>query len=120
MNDRSSLEQRSRVRRVLAAMGVIASLVFVGLVLHQNTAAPRAQTRQGLANRNADVIYAVAENPELARAWTLMWQRDGLMGDSLTMADSVQALWGTWGMPRFVEHAFLQVEEGVLPQSSLD
>jgi hypothetical protein len=120
MNDQSSLEKTSRVGRLLAATGVIASLVFVGLELQQNTAALRAQTRQGLADRNADVIYAVAENPELARAWTLMWQRDGLMGDSLTMADSAQARWGMWGMLRFVEHAFLQVEEGVLPQSSLD
>ena len=100
-------------------MGVIGSLVFVGLELRQNTTAVRAQTRQGLADRNAQTIYSVAENPELARAWTLMWQRDTLAGQVLTMADSAQARWGMWGMLRQVEHAFLQVEEGVLPRSSL-
>lgn len=36
------------------------------------------------------------------------------------MADSTQARWAMWGMLRFVEHAFLQVEEGVLPQSALN
>lgn len=120
MNDPSSLDTRSRAGRILAAFGVIGSLVFVGLELRQNTDALRAQTRQGLADRNAEVIYAVAENPELARAWTLMWQRDSLAGQALTMADSAQARWAMWGMLRFVEHAFLQVDEGLLPESALD
>jgi len=110
----------SRAGLLLASLGVIASLVFVGLELRQNTEAPRAQTRQGLADRNAQTIYSVAENPALARAWTLRWQRDAVAGQSLTMVDSAQANWAMWGMLRFVEHAFLQVEEGVLPESSLD
>lgn len=117
MNEPSSAT--SRVGRLLAALGVIASLVFVGLELRQNTAAVRAETRQGLADRNAQAIYAVAENPELARAWTLRWQRDSLTGQALTMVDSTQANWAMWGMLRMVEHAFLQVEEGALPESSL-
>lgn len=120
MTDPSALETTSRVGRILAALGVIASLVFVGLELRQNTAALRAQTRQGLADRNADVIYALAENPELARAWTVMWQRDPLESRAMTMTDTAQARWGMWGMLRFVEHAFLQVEEGILPASALD
>ena len=117
MNDPSS--KASRAGRLLAALGVIASLVFVGLELRQNTDALRAQTRQGLADRNAQSIYSVADNPELARAWTLMWQRDSLAGQSLTLADSAQARWAMWGFLRMVEHAFLQVEEGVLPESAL-
>ncbi len=118
MNDPSSMA--SRAGRLLAALGVIASIVFVGLELRQNTEAMRAQTRQGLADRNAEVIYSVAENPQLARAWTLMWQRDSVAARSLTMVDSVQARWAMWGMLRFVEHAYLQVEEGVLPESALN
>lgn len=120
MDDPPSFETTSRVARMVAALGVIASLVFVGLELRQNTAALLAQTRQGVPDRNADAIYAVAENPELARAWTLMWQRGSDHGEALTMADSAQARWAMWGMLRFVEHAFLQVEEGILPQSALN
>jgi hypothetical protein len=107
------------VGRLLSALGVIASLVFVGLQLRQNTEALREQTRQGLADRDAQTIYSVAENPELARAWTLMWQRDTLAAQALTMADSAQARWAMWGMLRMVENAYLQVDEGVLPESSL-
>jgi hypothetical protein len=99
---------------------VIASLVFVGLEVRQNTEALRLQTRQGLADRAAQTLYSVAENPELARAWTLMWQRDTLAARALTMADSAQARWAMWGMLRLVEHAYLQVQEGVLPESSPD
>ncbi len=120
MTDPSALGTTSRIGRVLAALGVIASLVFVGLELRQNTAALRAQTRQGLADRNADVVYAVAENPDLARAWTLMWNRDSLESRTMTTTDTAQARWGMWGMGRFVEHAFLQVEEGILPDETLN
>lgn len=118
MNDPSSLGTTSRLGQVLAAAGVIASLVFVGLELQQNTAALRAQTRQGLADRNAEAIYSVATNPELARAWQLRWQREP--GQPLTAVDSAQATWAMWGMLRFVEHAYLQVAEGALPESSLN
>ena len=109
----------SRVGRFLSALGVIASLVFVGLQVRQNTQALRTQIRQGLADRDAQVIYSIAENPALARAWTLMWQRDTLAARSLTMADSTQARWAMWGMLRMVENAYVQVNEGVLPESSL-
>lgn len=119
MSDPSVSEATSRLGRALAALGVIASLVFVGLEIQQNTAAIRAQTRQGLADRNADVVYAVAENPELARAWTIVWQ-DGIPGEVASPVDSAQARWAMWGMLRFVEHAYLQVEEGVLPEGSLN
>ncbi|MDP2530346.1 MAG: hypothetical protein Q8W51_11500 [Candidatus Palauibacterales bacterium] len=117
MNDPSST--KSRVARLLSALGVIASLVFVGLQVRQNTQALRTQIRQGLADRDAQVIYSIAENPALARAWTLMWQRDTLAARTLTMADSTQARWAMWGMLRMVENAYVQVNEGVLPESSL-
>ena len=47
---------RSRLQTVgnfMAATGVNLSLLFVGLELRQATALARAQTRQGLADRNA-------------------------------------------------------------------
>ncbi|HKK92021.1 MAG TPA: hypothetical protein VJ925_01265 [Longimicrobiales bacterium] len=119
MSDLSASDSTSRLGRALAALGVIGSLVFVGLEIQQNTAAIRAQTRQGVADRNADAIYAVAENPELARAWTIVWQ-DGIPGEVATPVDSAQARWAMWGMVRMVEHAYLQVEEGILPESSLN
>jgi hypothetical protein len=35
------------------------------------------------------------------------------------MADSTQARWAMWGLLRMVENAYVQVNEGVLPESSL-
>ena len=93
------------------------SLVFVGLELRQSTAAARAQTRQGLADRNAEVIYAVAENPELARAWSLRWTVDSEVTGSMSATDSVQAGWAMFGMLRHVENVVLQVQEGVIDET---
>ena len=115
---------RSRFRAVgelLAGVAVIASLVFVGMELRQNTAAVRAQTRQGLADRNAQFITSISENPELARAWDLMWSLDGpTRPDVLTHTDSVQAVIALFGVLRHVENVYLQFHEGVVDETVLD
>lgn len=104
---------------LVATVGVILSLIFVGMELRQNTVVSRAQARQGLADRNADVINSIAENPELARAWGIMW-RGRVDSIPLTHADSTQANWAMFGMLRHVENVYLQYLEGVVDESVLD
>ena len=111
--------RRLDVGRVLSATGVVLSLVFVGLQLRDNTAAVRAQSRQAIAERSANVIYSVAENPELARAFRLRWG-DSVPGEYLSAFDSVQAGWAMFGLVRHLENTFLQVQEGVIDRSALD
>lgn len=120
MDDRHPVrERRFDIGRLLSAAGVVLSLVFVGLQLRDNTAAVRAQARQAIAERSATVIYSVAENPELARAFRLLWG-DSVPGEHLSAFDSVQASWAMFGLVRHLENAYLQVQEGVIDRSALD
>jgi len=104
---------------LVATIGVILSLIFVGMELRQSTVISRAQTRQGLADRNGDLISSIAQNPELARAWGIMW-RERLDSIPLTHTDSTQANWAMFGMLRHVENVYLQYLEGVVDESVLD
>lgn len=111
--------RRFDIGRALSAAGVVVSLVFVGLQLRDNTTAVRAQARQAIAERSANVIYSVAENPELARAFRLRWG-DPVPGEHLSAFDSVQANWAMFGLVRHLENVYLQVQEGVIDRSALD
>ena len=53
------------IGETLAALGVIASLVFVGLEIRQNTAVARAQTRQALTEDLREFIMTLAADETL-------------------------------------------------------
>ena len=106
---------------VLAGVGVVASLIFVGLELRQNTAAVRAQTRQALAQQNTEFVAMIGGSPELARAWDVRWEPFGpRRSEVLTLADSAQARFALVGFIRLIENVHLQFLEGVVDQSVLD
>jgi hypothetical protein len=108
------------VGRALAALGVILSLLFVGLELRQASQLARAQVRQGLADRNAQQINAISQNRDLARAWAEMFTSAwGSRGVELTMLDTVQAVYALVDMLRHVENVYLQYLEGVVDESVL-
>jgi hypothetical protein len=66
-----SLEQWSYAGNVVAALAVVASLVFVGLQLWQNTRAVRASASQGHSQLYADINAHVIDSGEFARIWRL-------------------------------------------------
>jgi len=101
-------------------IGVILSLLFVGLELRQNGQLARAEVRQGLADRNAQVLNSIAENPELARAWTQRWSPQASDTVVLTPGEATQALFALLGMLRHVENVYLQYLEGVVDESVLN
>ena len=69
-----------RIGRAAASLGVILSLVFVGLQVRQAATFARAQTRQALSEGNTQALQAIAENRDLARAWSYRFppRRSGL------------------------------------------
>ena len=58
---------RSAIRETLGFVGVIASLIFVGLEIQQNTLASRAAAIQESTNVARQQIQMFATNPELIR-----------------------------------------------------
>ncbi len=109
----------SGLRDVLSALAVVASLVFVGLEIRQNTAAQRSQTRQAISDTSVDFLLRIAENPEFERAWSGSWYyvEDG---PPLTAADSSRASLAMIGLIRHMENVYLQYQEGVFDQSVLN
>jgi hypothetical protein len=114
-SDRWSIQA---LARAAATIGVILSLLFVGLELRQSRQLARAEVRQGLADGNAQFISSISDNPELARAWLEMWGSN-VSRFELTAVDSTQAIYAMFGMLRHVENVYLQYLEGVVDESVL-
>jgi hypothetical protein len=62
---------QTKIVEWLTAAGVIASLLFVGVQIRQNTAALQAASYQALADQAMDLNLTVATNPDLASAYAV-------------------------------------------------
>ncbi len=61
------LRDIAQVAEVVAAVGVIISLIYVGVGVKDNTAAVRAATVQSITNSSREVLVAVALDEDFAR-----------------------------------------------------
>jgi hypothetical protein len=59
------------VRETLAALGVIASLVFVGMEIRQNTAAVQSGTIQAVTDQSIQALTVLQDNDDLRTAYFL-------------------------------------------------
>jgi hypothetical protein len=66
-----TLEQISYLSQIVGSVAVVASLIFVGVQLRQNTRAVRAQTSQAHAVGYQQIMSGVAESAEFARIWRI-------------------------------------------------
>lgn len=101
------------ITELVAAVGVVLSLLLVALEISQNTASVRAQTRQQLSDANSQFLVALATT-ELAELWTGFGGGEELGEreyDKLTIA-LIAGLRG-------VENVYLQHLEGVVDESAL-
>ena len=108
---------RVSIPGLLSAAAVVASLVFLGFEIRQNTVAQRAETRQGLADASRDLILTIASDRELSRVWNAMWRPDrdgGRSGPHLSLADTMQAEAAMHANLRNLENVYLQAMEGVV------
>ena len=108
-----------RIGRVAASLGVILSLLFVGLQVRQAATFARAQTRQALSESNAQAVQAIAENRDLARAWSLRFMPGAPASAQLNRTDSLQTAAAMFALLRHVENVYLQYREGVIDESVL-
>ena len=114
--------QPSRASQLLSAGAVVVSLLFVGFEIRQNTAAQRAETRQGLAEASRQHIHMVASEPSLTEAYLQLFP---MLGEErsyrdLTATDSARARLLMFGNLRNSENVYLQFREGVVSESVLN
>ena len=105
-----TLTDLSSLGSFISGIAVLASLIFVGFQLRQNTQAVRATASQAHASNLQQIVTPVVENGEVARLWRL-----GLLDiESLTDDEVVRFVAFTSGLFRFYESARLQWLHGQL------
>jgi hypothetical protein len=66
-----SLEDLGNIGELVAAIGVIASLIYLAIQIRQNTRWLRASTHHSLTSVTAELNRIVQENPDMARIMRL-------------------------------------------------
>ena len=67
---------------IIANIGVIASIVFLGLEMRQNTSMIKSQTRDAMTEKQMQFFEALVENEEIAEIWvTATESREDLVSD---------------------------------------
>ena len=105
------------LREVVSTVAVVASLVFVGLEIRQNTAAQRSQTRQAISDAAYDWFMRMAESPDLSAGFNSVFGDDTTQ---LSAVDSTRIDFLMLGVLRRIENVYLQYREGVFESEILD
>jgi hypothetical protein len=101
------------VTEFLTAIGVIASLVFVGLELRQNNALARAEAFREMSDTYMTYAVALAADEQLAEVMAEVMDGRRAAAD-LTEMEFLQVGASLTAWLKFHESVYLQVREGVL------
>lgn len=99
---------------ILANLGVIAGIVFLVIELQQNNELLAAQARGALADRRTQFVEMVSSNPSLAAIVVKVAE-----GDALSEVEKLQFRMIGRRLFMSFESQYLEVEQGVVPESSL-
>ena len=104
------------LRETLGVLAVVASLVFVGLEIRQNTAVARGQARQELAALNQEWLILQSTDSTFNDIYRRVW----IQSDStLTASELARASWGMRLNLRRMENVYFQFKEGLVDESAL-
>ncbi len=111
--NRESAMSGKTIRETLAALGVIASMIFVGTEIRQSNAQARAAAYQAIGVATADAFDSWAHDPELSQA----------RFKAAAAMDSTD--WRRYALKftvfaRLGETVLLQVEQDILPQDAME
>jgi hypothetical protein len=104
-----------KIREALGFLAVVASLVFVGLEIRQNTAATRGQTRQELAALNQEWLTLLTADPAFSELFERAWETEGDIAPSEEYRAEMMMVLEV----RRLENVFFQYQEGLVDESAL-
>lgn len=99
--------------------GVIASLIFVGFEIQQNSAIARASARQAISDNGIEIAAQVSTNPVLAEILSRVFSPDFDI-DTLTPAEAMMTTNYFMGFMQMWESEFEAISLGILPEKDLD
>ena len=104
-------------REAVAALGVIASLVFVGYEIRQNTTVARAAAYQEIGFNVLETWRQIAHDPDLASL--LVLTADSARWEEIDPVGRLQLVAVDVGQMRAWEAIYRQVNEGLLPDDAI-
>jgi len=99
------------VAGIIAALGVIGSLVFVGVQIKRNTAENHSRNASDFVGRHFELVAPIALDAEFARRWL----RAGEAFDSLDEAEQLQFMNYEWRAITAWNHDFHLRRQGLIP-----
>lgn len=97
---------KAAIRETIGFLGVVVSLLFVGLEIRQNNAIASAQTRQALASEYREFWLSLAFSGQL----------EEVSGPALAGSDTKASI-VQWVRMRLLENVYDQYREGVVDES---
>ena len=105
----------SNWKELLAATGVILSMLFVGFEIDQNNRVARAQIRTDLAALNQEMLILNSTVPEY---YELVTKSDS--GEALTVEEERRSFFIKTINMRRLENVYFQYKEGLLDEAGLN
>jgi hypothetical protein len=104
------------IRETVGTLAVVASLIFVGFEIRQNTAVARAQARHELADLSQDWLILMATDTLFAASFYKAWVFEDA---ELTPTEGRSAHFGMMVHLRRLENVYFQFKEGMVDASAL-
>ena len=99
-------------------VSVIASLIFVGMEIRQNTTAVRGATNQAISDQVSELLLTIATDKNLAILVTKLY--DDVPREDFDSIDDMQLFMTVMTGLRRVENIFLQLEDNILDERAFD
>ena len=109
--------ERLGIERILAATGVIISLLFVGYEIRQNTQVARATAVQEINNQIIEWATEAAHDPEWVRVITALY--GGKKFSELSPEDRTRYNWVVAQTVRLMESRYRLLQLGVIDEADL-
>ena len=101
---------------LIGVVGVVVSLVFVGLEVRQNTSAVRGATYQAIADASLEQLIWFADNEKLLQFWVRIM--NGAVPDGFSEEEQL-VIGANYVMTiRRIENIYVQVREGLVEEEA--
>ena len=111
-------EKNTKWHQVLAVLGVMLSLGFVGYEIRQNTRVARAAAVQGISEAVIEWTTTMLENDDWMRIQTFV--DNGGKREDLSPLDQQRYYYGAVSTLRLMDLRFRQVQLGIIDESEID
>ena len=103
---------------LIGFISVIASLIFVGMEISQNTTAVRGATNQAISDQASELYLTIATDRNLAGLVKKLY--DDVLREDFDSIDDMQLFMTVLTGLRRVENIYLQIEDNILNDRAFD